>query len=645
MSEENPPQARLTLRVGVTGHRMERLQKAGFDETLLRQNIKDVLQRIQVLVSAIQEQNKGLYSPDTPLLRVVSPLAEGVDRIVADEALKLDYELHCPLPFDQTQYEEDFTQADSKAEFGRLLSAATSIFALDGERTEDKKDLAYEAVGRVVLRQSDIILTVWDGKGARGQGGTGQIVGEAWGKKIPILWMTLEKPHSAAFLEDIPDDGVATRKSLDAPIPHRRPQKIEPGFLSTFRNIFSASQEPESIPTTIPYLDTKLKEILVLSDEEQINALHRFLREDQPLFRIAVFYRVFCKLFIPKWKLPKLEIEDFNSDQKEAWLKSWKKLSTNLGVGEHVEQRFRKPFVWSDVIADICADRYRSSLVMNFILGALAVLAAFLGSHPRDLPTLIPPIISDSHGWFWVELLIIAGILSLIIANRLGRWHERWMDYRLLAEGLRQMRALSPFARVTPAFDVPAHLSEDVSFATWYNWYFRALVRSAGLVNARVDAAYLKTCRSVLVSELLSQSQYHKRTEARFELLHKGLHRSSIALFVCTLLACIAHIAIDEHFLAKHPYFNGSLILGAIVLPAFSAAIQGILHQAEFGRIARRSRAIRKRLRELLLEIRRAGFTTSFRQLGRNTEAFSRIQILEQADWRSVFIIKEISLP
>ncbi|HSS50143.1 MAG TPA: hypothetical protein VLX28_14490, partial [Thermoanaerobaculia bacterium] len=216
----------------------------------------------------------------------------------------------------------------------------------------------------------------------------------------------------------------------------------------------------------------------------------------------------------------------------------------------------------------------------------------------------------------------------------------RWIDYRLLAEGLRQMRVLAPFARFTPSFEVPAHLSEGTSTSTWFNWYFRAVVRDAGMVQATVNGPYLNFCRFVLTSEISLQVRYHLKNARKYKALHRRLHKLSNFLFSLTLIACVAHI-----LFSPRKEIDFTLTLCAIVLPAFGAAIQGILHQGDFSRLENRSRSLRRSLFQLRSQIRARGTNFSFRELGGDTESFSQIQMLEQADWRSMFIIKDISLP
>jgi hypothetical protein len=637
MDEEHPPKAQFVLRVGVTGHRLEYLERVGFDEALLRSTIRKALERIRDTAGEILRTNKDVYSLEPLLLRVISPLAEGSDRFVVEEALALGYELQSPLPFSQKEYEKDFTEESSKTWFRDLLGRATSILTLDGTRQdEEAENRAYEAVGRVVLRQSDVLIAVWDGQGAKGQGGTGQIVKESIEQKIPTLWIEAGKPHLIKLLEELSDNGAAKSwKDIDKPAPTKQ-KKQHDGLFGFIKNIFAPPQQKNATSSTA--FDSRLLSILEPPSGKEQKILNHFFAETQPQFRASLLYRVFCKLFVSSWGIPSREVESFESAGREDWLRKLNSISeNNISIGDQIEKHYRKSFAWSDVMADICADRHRSSYIIIYFLGALAVLAAFLGSPDIFLGA---KIIKDPHTWFLLEFIFIGGIVFLFLLNRFLRWHERWIGYRLLAEGLRQMRSLAPFARVTPSFEVPAYLSDDTSAPTWFNWYFRALVRSAGLVSAEVTPEYLKVCRHVLIVDIGEQVRYHLRTARRNEALHKSLHRLSTILFGTTLLACILHL-----WLPHDHVIGGILMLCAIVLPAFGAAIQGIILQGEYRRLSHRSRALRKRLTSLRNQIKASSQTLSFRDLGQLNEVFSEMQIIEQTDWRAVFIIKGISLP
>src|SRR5205085_7563992 len=52
--------------------------------------------------------------PDTPF-ELLSPLAEGADRLVAEVALECQVKLRVPMPLAQKEYERDFSNATSLA--------------------------------------------------------------------------------------------------------------------------------------------------------------------------------------------------------------------------------------------------------------------------------------------------------------------------------------------------------------------------------------------------------------------------------------------------------------------------------------------------------------------------------------------------
>ncbi len=104
----------LLVRIGVTGHR------ALINEHLLRHSVDQVLSQLDALLDATHHG----YT-------VVSPLAEGADRLVAQQVLARpaqapdlapDLEVILPLPMEE--YLRDFTTAESLAEFTGLLERA-----------------------------------------------------------------------------------------------------------------------------------------------------------------------------------------------------------------------------------------------------------------------------------------------------------------------------------------------------------------------------------------------------------------------------------------------------------------------------------------------------------------------------------------
>jgi len=118
---------------------------------------------------------------------VISPLAEGADRLVARRALtRSKARLVVPLPLPQRDYITDFESDESKNEFCDLLAQAEQIVTLPLAPTRDQ---AYAAVGRYVLDHCDVLIAIWDGQGAQGIGGSGDIVTQARRRGLPLAWI------------------------------------------------------------------------------------------------------------------------------------------------------------------------------------------------------------------------------------------------------------------------------------------------------------------------------------------------------------------------------------------------------------------------------------------------------------------------
>jgi hypothetical protein len=124
--------------------------------------------------------------PGRPLA-VISSLAEGADRWGAEPAVKkLGARLIAVLPLPKTDYMRDFETPESKLEFERLLDRAEEVVQLPARANRDE---AFAAAGEAVLDRSDVLLAVWDGQGAQGLGGTGEVVARARARGLPIAWV------------------------------------------------------------------------------------------------------------------------------------------------------------------------------------------------------------------------------------------------------------------------------------------------------------------------------------------------------------------------------------------------------------------------------------------------------------------------
>lgn len=122
--------------------------------------------------------------PGRPLV-VLSPLAEGADRLVAEVVLENPgASLVAMLPLPQDDYEQDFASAESLQDFRRLLGRAAQTISLPpvAERNE-----AYANAGEYILNHCEVLVAIWDGQPAQGRGGTAEVVREALARGLPVL--------------------------------------------------------------------------------------------------------------------------------------------------------------------------------------------------------------------------------------------------------------------------------------------------------------------------------------------------------------------------------------------------------------------------------------------------------------------------
>lgn len=125
-------------------------------------------------------------------LSLLSPLAEGADRLAALEILRVPRGiLHAILPLPADDYETDFTTPESLNEFHRLLAAAADILVLPPQPSRPE---AYLAVGCHLVNSCDILLAVWDELPAGGIGGTADVVAYARANDKPLIIINSDDP-------------------------------------------------------------------------------------------------------------------------------------------------------------------------------------------------------------------------------------------------------------------------------------------------------------------------------------------------------------------------------------------------------------------------------------------------------------------
>ncbi len=626
----NPPRPPLTFRVGITGHRWDRLAPGPADRTLtlehvLGTTVRTVLEAVKSQIGHTAADGSNGYAEDSaPVLAVISGLAEGADRIVANQGIEAGYHLWAILPFDAARYREDFDGAwrapswsrpGSDADFDRLRRAAAAPMVMDGE--PDRFD-AYDSLGRAVLSHSDLLIVIWDGEHGRGLGGTANVLTAARREEIPIVRIDPANP-AVAWLEDPRDPDHGAEKGLS---------RLE-------RRIGDLVRPPEHSG---------------LAGHSGWNGRTAYFRETVVAGHLGTSYRALTGFLLRlpgsvmsalaptglAWfgALRQLTVRRLPTSYPESTARDWQTRWAGLDapIRDRLTDRLAPAHGWLDHLATYYADRYRSAFTMVFSLAWMAAVAAVVG--------LIAMVNEwQSAGlWSWIELAVILTILGVTLWGKRQRFHERWIDYRLLAEQVRHLTFLWPLGVTTASSRLPANPSADDPRVRWTGWYYRALVRQLGFGASAFSTEHLATCRRLLRDyEIQDQRGYHDRNASRLRHLSHVVHRRTEVLFGAAAVVAALHVLhLSEAF-----WVSASLTTLSVFLPARAAALHGWAGHADFHAAAIRSADIESRLEELERAIDGLPELAT-RTLGPVALAAARTMESELGSWRATSLSRPL---
>lgn len=332
-----PTHPRLTIRVGITGHRHDKLPAE--TQTALSREIGRVFDVVERGAEAIRLQYADAYANEPSVVRLVSAIAEGADRFAAEVALERGHQLACVLPFMREEYARDFQSPDSIQEYQSLLKRASTVLELDGPG--GKRGEAYHDAGRLIVRHCDVLIAVWDGQPAEGQGGTAEIVAYARDLEMPVVWIDANAPHHSAIIAD--------------------------------------ASRPRGSTRAITTLSTDLKRILLPPAE---------LRDTRPPVydappRGAWLHVGIFRGFRAVIALGRRRHHDAGPTS-----------AANTTPSDLIDHEFDR----ADRLAIHFGEFYRDSFVMNYVLGAVAVAAAVWGSTAIELAPILIILIVTARG-------------------------------------------------------------------------------------------------------------------------------------------------------------------------------------------------------------------------------------------------------
>jgi hypothetical protein len=596
----------------------------------LQQRLREILDVILRTVEAFGASHAELFSDAPLVVRALTPLAEGADRLFATAALDAGLALCCPMPFPQSEFERDFvapssSQPGSIDEFTSLLARAArdtqlSRFEMDGD--PGRRSAAYAACGQVVVHQSDVLCVVWDGERRQLTGGTEHALDYAARRSVPIVWIDARAPHHWQVV----------KSPGDIPMPADAPAS----------------------PTTVA-AESELQQVVQAALRLPPPA-HGAATEDIRSPGIDGFYRerwpgTGAALGLP-WRLFSRGL-GYRSRHSPA-VPPGDVAQSKPSASADVAQRLHAFLEWPDRLAVAYSDLYRSSFVVTYLLAALAVGMALL-------PLALGWDVFEPHAvellFIIAELAMITSILVIVWRGRTRGWHERWLDYRLAAEFIRQVRFVAPLGGSRALPPRPWHSATyGHAGSTWMAWYAQAVQRDIGLPPASLDRPYLIAWLEDALAMIAAQSTYHADTAARSARIEHRLHLLGISLLSITVLAGALHFvaALEPFSSVVNAPMIGSLIFICGFLPALGAALAGIGNQAEFRRVAKRSTAMHEHFNELAVRMRELldAVTTATPRSRQTSEDATELalratehMINEVLDWRVVFIDRPLDPP
>ena len=354
------------LTVGVTGHR-----------DLLAEEIPVVQEKVRNFFLQLKSDYADLD------LQLITPLAEGSDRLVADVALELGVDLIVPLPMPQTDYELDFSSPAAVKNFRETLKKARIIHlrtlrrSLGNSLSLEDRSRQYAQLGIFISNHSHVLLALWDGKPSTELGGTASVVNYHLTAVMPGFSAAEDSPNLLADNEnDLVCHIVCSRN---------RPDGEPREGLSPFQTIWETAQ-------------------FGLESGEHLPIEYKIMWQ-----RLQDYGR------------DKVKYQSSIDDDGADLLKNAPDLELPIGARE-IAGQYR--------IADWLAIHFQKRISLGLI--AIHSIAVMVG--------LIFIMYSEFDGFDFLVNFFLLAFLAGFVLYKIGehrQWHRKHLDYRALAEGLR----------------------------------------------------------------------------------------------------------------------------------------------------------------------------------------------------------------
>jgi hypothetical protein len=608
-SPENLAALQPVVQVGVTGHRnLADPARAG---VLATEALCLLLSLIDAAKWPVGIRRSADHAGTRVGYRIISPLAEGGDRVAA--ALVRDpepslanrtRELVVPLPFKLAAYRghdgqpgTDCLTSESQAQFDDLSADAKWIRALHSSAPAGDQQRAdwYSDVGDYVVAHCDFLLAFWDGCDNGKESGTADIIKRAISRHRPVIWIPVARREPAASSDPLPNQGetqLLTSLAAEDGRPLPGPELNSPEAVAVISGRGPGSKHIRSASGLLLERFGRLAKLLRYAQEPRVA---RDIAEEMPASQAGAGAGTANVKSVAEWIVPAYVIADGLAKQYQTRLKYW-----NIGV-------------------------YAGATVA-VILGALAAIVFPYGGLWRLN--------------FVLEALILVGLFTAQVMDVRRKYRDQWVAFRAMGEYFRSGRFL---ALVTPGIAVGLDFSRLARLQLWsapepvsVPWFTPVLERvweqHPTFTLRDADASWLG---SYLAEQWIGdQMCYHRRRAAmhgRWEEIFQWVIRGILAV---TVLIVLSHVVYDY---ASQPSGAGdrdlvpdSLAFFTIALTSLASAFTGYsglqrhaYHAARFERMLDELSRIKKSM---------AGAMT-LEQVMTRARAARRIMLGETINW------------
>ncbi len=628
---------------------------------VLRRRADEVLTAIAASVAQVRHRDAGRtpYSNEPALLRVVSPLAEGSDRLVARAGLELKptaCDLQCVFPFAADVYRHDFIERTewehpgSTEEFDELRKQASAVLELDSDPTAPN---AYASVGLTLVRQCDVLLAIWDQGEAQGPGGTPEIVMEALRANVPVIGIDArrQQDHAISFIEL--QHGAAswggwslaelTQKlhtvfalAPRADVEDEHDPVAPVGKIDLAHALFD---EPAAPPLAATLYGRVTRWAARLTGDAEFRPL---LSDDLDMLVHAPASPRTADDAPPEGLLGEEVQRDVAPSLRTPVLRD---------LVARLENVIGAAYTWTDLQANRYAALHRRHVSRStLLLIPIAIVAGYLVQR-----CLNNEMIGDD--WFAaalrvglsvVELGCVVAIFDSYVTVREQRYHDRWLDYRSIAEKLRHIIMLMPLGRPGIDAELPPTLGENDARAHWTNWYVRAVAREASVLSGQLfDPDYRQACHALLRHWLVrGQIRYHFHAAVRAHAPLHLLHKYRYVIFAFLVFSPVVDLVTEP--IGDTPHLLRPLIdcladLVFFCVPAIFGSFYAFTRLSDFENIEVRSRAELQRLMRVDRELSEQSDRASV-DLVRATAMTSHAMLAELVEWRVAAALRQPEL-